>query len=316
MILTKSIQLVFLGFVICLYLLFGLGQKPTLAANLTNAKSISQETTQTIPESLNFKSSVDRFLTSIPDGYYTIATVEDLKSVIDTSQPLLIDVREPSEYKSGYIPNAVSIPLRALTQNLDQIPSDRPVVLYCSTGYRSGIGVMTLQLLGYENVRGFPLSFAGWKDAGEKIAISNIRELKEASGQMLYQARQTLKDQHGNNWQAIAFKRIKPEGKMSFYLRLVGFPGVTEIDRSQSLTLTNSLGEILTATEASGNMFAESAITEPNVGQYDLQPLLSQLQAEIPLTLSLPTIGGESISLSVPSSFVEEWRIVDRHKSP
>ncbi len=147
-------------------------------------------------------------------------------------------------------------------------------------------------------------------------AIAAISQIEEAPKQMVYQTRQTLKDQHGNNWQAIAFKRIKPKGKTSFYLRLVGFPGVTAIDRSQPLTLTNSLGEILTATETSNDMFADSAITEPNVGQYDLQPLLPQLQAEIPLILSLPTIGGESISLSVPSSFVEEWQIVDSHKSP
>jgi Protein of unknown function (DUF3122) len=89
---------------------------------------------------------------------------------------------------------------------------------------------------------------------------------------------------------------------------------VTKIDRSQPLTLTNSLGKTLTATEASGDIFTESASPEPSVGQYDLQPLLPQLQVEIPLKLSLPTIGGESISLSVPPSFVEEWQTVSGYK--
>jgi hypothetical protein len=182
--------------------------------------------------------------------------------------------------------------------------------MYCSTGYRSAMGVMTLQLLGYENVHGFPLSFAGWKDAGEKIAVSNIRELKEASGQMVYQSRQTLKDQHGNNWQAIAFKRIRNDGKTSFFLRLVGFPKVAEIDRSQPLTLTDSLGKVLTATDSSNDIFTDVFEPQPNVGQYNLQPLLSQLQAEIPLKLSLPIIGDEAISLSIPPNFVEEWKAI------
>jgi len=43
-------------------------------------------------------------------------------------------------------------------------------VLYCSTGYRSSMGVMTLHLLNYDNVQGFPPSFAGWKASGEAIA--------------------------------------------------------------------------------------------------------------------------------------------------
>jgi rhodanese-related sulfurtransferase len=302
MMFKKLIQTILLGCTIILCLFFGIAH--------------SQSESATLPASSNLQLGIDRFLSSIPSGYYTISTVEELKNVIDNSQPLLVDVRESSEYQSGYIPSAISIPLRTLAQNLDQIPSDRPVILYCSTGYRSALGVMTLQLLGYENVRGFPLSFVGWKDAGEKIAASNIRELQERSGQMVYQARQTLKDQHGNNWQAIAFKRIRNDGKTSFFLRLVGFPNVAEIDRSQPLTLTNSLGEILTATDSSNYIFTDTFEPQPNVGQYNLQPVLSQLQAEIPLKLSLPIIGDEAISLSVPPSFVEEWQTVGNYKSP
>ncbi|MEH2270295.1 MAG: rhodanese-like domain-containing protein [Nostoc sp.] len=107
---------------------------------------------------------------SIPSGYYTIAKVEDLKSLMTNRQPLLVDVREPSEYRSGHIPGATNIPLRTLARNLSKIPSDRPVVLYCSAGYRSAMGVMTLHLLNYDNVQGFPPSFAGWKASGEAIA--------------------------------------------------------------------------------------------------------------------------------------------------
>ena len=121
---------------------------------------------------LNVESGVDRFLTSIPSGYYTIANVEGLKNLLKNSQTLLVDVREPSEYRSGHIPNAINIPLRTLSHNLEQIPRDRPVVLYCSSGYRSAMGVMTLHLLNYENVQGFPPSFVGWKASGEAIAYS------------------------------------------------------------------------------------------------------------------------------------------------
>ncbi|MHC5775938.1 DUF3122 domain-containing protein [Nostoc sp.] len=141
-----------------------------------------------------------------------------------------------------------------------------------------------------------------------------IRELEEAPGQMVYQSRQTLKDQHGNGWQAVAFKRIRPNEQTSFELRLVGFPGGVEIDRSQPLTLTNSLGKTLTARDVSSNIFTEAAKAEPNVGQYNLQPTLPELQAEIPLTLTLPILKSEAIRLSVPTSLVQEWQTVSSYE--
>jgi rhodanese-related sulfurtransferase len=161
-----------LGFAIWFCLLVGVGQNPSIAATLTQAESISQAKMQTQSEPRNLESGVDRFLTSIPTGYYTIANVEGLKNLLKNSQTLLVDVREASEYQSGHIPNAINIPLRTLSHNLNQIPRNRPVVLYCSSGYRSAMGVMTLHLLGYENVQGFPPSFVGWQAAGEAIASS------------------------------------------------------------------------------------------------------------------------------------------------
>ncbi|MEA5480593.1 rhodanese-like domain-containing protein [Pseudanabaena galeata UHCC 0370] len=114
--------------------------------------------------------SLDKYLMAIPSGYYTIADVEELKSLMADHQALLVDVREPSEYQLGHIPNAINIPLRTISRNLSKILSDRPVVLYCSTGYRSSMGVMTLHLLNYDNVKGFPPSLSGWKQAGEAIS--------------------------------------------------------------------------------------------------------------------------------------------------
>ena len=113
--------------------------------------------------------AIDRFLTTIPKDYYTIKQVEQLKSISKNKNALLVDVREPSEFNSGHIPGAINIPLRTLTQNLDKIPQNRPVILYCTTGYRTAMGVMSLEMLGYHNVSGFPPSIQGWKAAGELL---------------------------------------------------------------------------------------------------------------------------------------------------
>lgn len=135
-----------------------------------------------------------------------------------------------------------------------------------------------------------------------------IRQLEEAPGQTVYQSRQTLKDQQGGSWQAIAFKRIRPDDTAVIYLRLVGFPGTANLDHSQPLTLTDSMGKTLTALDVSHDMFTDKTQMEPDVGQYDLQPILMQLESAIPLRLILPTLDQSEISLNVSPDVVEEWR--------
>jgi rhodanese-related sulfurtransferase len=172
MIFKKTALSILLWFAICICAAIGIGQSPILASTLAETRSTSQVWMPTLSKPINLKSEVDLYLTSMPAGYYTISSVEKLKSQLENPQTLLIDVRELSEYQSGHIPNAIDIPLRALARNLNRIPLDRPVVLYCSSGYRSAMGVMTLHLLGYEKVQGFPPSFVGWQAAGEAISSS------------------------------------------------------------------------------------------------------------------------------------------------
>jgi rhodanese-related sulfurtransferase len=168
----KSIQILLLGIIFSFYLFFSL--EPNLMASeiSTSSSPIVETDVLSSPQGYpKLEVAVDRYLMSMPSGYYTIANVEELKDLMANSQPLLIDVREPSEYQSGHIPSAINIPLRTLSRNLNKIPSDHPVVLYCSTGYRSSMGVMTLHLLNYDNVKGFPPSLSAWKAAGEAIAL-------------------------------------------------------------------------------------------------------------------------------------------------
>lgn len=141
-------------------------------------------------------------------------------------------------------------------------------------------------------------------------AIAAIRYVDEAPGQFVVQSRQTLTDQHGYSWQAIAFKRRQSGRSVNFDLRLVGFPGVVTIDRTQPLTLTSSLGETWTAIDSSSRIFSDSGAPQPHVGQYDLQPLVADLPVAIPIRLSVPTIGQHPIQLSVPPSVIQEWRQV------
>lgn len=136
-----------------LLLMMGLGAPAAIAASEPPACAAETAEPPLVSDTLK----------SIPSGFYGILKTEDLKTLIADENPLLVDVREPGEFLIGHIPGAVNIPLRSLTDRLDEIPRDRPVVLYCSTGYRTGIGVMALHMLGYDNVKGYPPSYQGWK---------------------------------------------------------------------------------------------------------------------------------------------------------
>lgn len=141
-------------------------------------------------------------------------------------------------------------------------------------------------------------------------ALAAIRQFEEASGQVLYQSRETLWDGHRHSWQAIAFQRSQPNEGFHVYLRLVAFPGTADIDRSQPLVLTNSLGEILKAADTSSQIFTDASSAQPNVSQYDLQPILNQLRAEMSWHLQIPSNQGEPVTLFVPSVVVEEWHTI------
>ena len=62
----------------------------------------------------------------------------DFQNVLEsTEKRMLIDVREPGEYKTGYINGAKNIPLSQLSGRLGEIPKDKAVFLYCRSGMRS-----------------------------------------------------------------------------------------------------------------------------------------------------------------------------------
>lgn len=65
---------------------------------------------------------------------------------------LVIDVREPGEYRSGYIPGAVNIPLSQLKHRLDELPKDRSLLLYCRSGMRSKNAARILSKNGYKDL--------------------------------------------------------------------------------------------------------------------------------------------------------------------
>ncbi len=117
---------------------------------------------------------VDEYLTAIPEGYMNVGKVDAFKEILANTSPVVIDVREVSEYEAGHIAGAVNIPLRTLTENLDKIPADMPVFIYCASGHRAGLALSSLRVLGYDNVKAFSPGWKGWSAANEPVSMDAV----------------------------------------------------------------------------------------------------------------------------------------------
>lgn len=65
---------------------------------------------------------------------------------------LLIDVRTPQEFADGHIAGAINIPVEEIGGRLNEVPDDKPVVLYCRSGNRSAQAANILVGAGYTGV--------------------------------------------------------------------------------------------------------------------------------------------------------------------
>jgi len=71
----------------------------------------------------------------------------------DLSKVTLVDVRTADEASLGSIPGAVNIPLDDLRERMNEIPTDRPVYLFCGVGLRGYLASNILKGHGYTDVR-------------------------------------------------------------------------------------------------------------------------------------------------------------------
>jgi len=65
-------------------------------------------------------------------------TPEEGRALVQHKENLvIIDVRNHNEFIAAHYPNAVNIPVTELEARLNEIPTGRPVLLYCARGVRS-----------------------------------------------------------------------------------------------------------------------------------------------------------------------------------
>lgn len=75
---------------------------------------------------------------------------------------LLLDVREPDERETARIEPSLHIPMREVPDRLDELPSDREIIVYCHGGTRSAMIAGFLEGKGYRSVANLHGGIDAW----------------------------------------------------------------------------------------------------------------------------------------------------------
>ncbi len=79
--------------------------------------------------------------------------MKTIQEIINNGNVTIIDVRTSSEFGVSHYPDAINIPLDELSRHLSLLKEDnKPVILYCRSGNRSGIGMNFLHQQGLKEV--------------------------------------------------------------------------------------------------------------------------------------------------------------------
>ncbi|MDY6981422.1 MAG: rhodanese-like domain-containing protein [Pseudomonadota bacterium] len=99
-------------------------------------------------------------------GYASTSPSEAVK-MINREDALVLDVREDTEYQEGHIINAKHLPLSQLSDQMNQLEKhkERPIIVACRSGQRSGQACATLKKAGFDNVYNLGGGIMAWKNA-------------------------------------------------------------------------------------------------------------------------------------------------------
>jgi len=111
-----------------------------------------------------------------------VSAIELQEQLAKGDCPYLIDVRSPQEWKTRHIDESKNIPLQHLASRLSEIPCHHPIVVYCSSGYRSSIATSILEDRQYSNIIELTGGFEAWEMAVVHPSLQSPEALQQPGG--------------------------------------------------------------------------------------------------------------------------------------
>ncbi|MDD3858865.1 MAG: FAD-dependent oxidoreductase [Bacteroidales bacterium] len=94
----------------------------------------------------------------------------------DQNDVFILDIRTKEEYELGSIENAHHIDLNTLRQNLDIIPKDKKIIVFCAVGQRGYLASRILSQHGFKEVYNLSGGYKTYEIANEKQSNEDIFE--------------------------------------------------------------------------------------------------------------------------------------------
>ncbi|MBK5251685.1 MAG: rhodanese-like domain-containing protein [Peptostreptococcaceae bacterium] len=122
--------------------------------------------------------AVENYFADKPAHNYKIAQDAFVEKVKNEEDMFVLDIRQPDVYAEGHIKGAINAPWGvAISDNLDKLPMDKPVYVYCYTGQTAGQTVALLNFAGFE---AYSVNL-GWNLGISKVAGVESVTVTEAS---------------------------------------------------------------------------------------------------------------------------------------
>jgi len=96
--------------------------------------------------------AVNSYFANLPSDNAMIGQKALIEKVKDGEDLFILDIRKAADYKKGHVEGAVNLPWGSgkIADNLDKLPGDEPIYVYCYTGQTANQTVGLLNFAGFE----------------------------------------------------------------------------------------------------------------------------------------------------------------------
>lgn len=108
-------------------------------------------------------------------GFSPSVTASELDSFLEDKKPVFVDVRDIFAFEKSHVEGAIHIPLELLPQELENIPTDRPVIVYDETGKKGHQALRTLLGAGFEDVTNISGGHTSLQRQARTVGFSEIK---------------------------------------------------------------------------------------------------------------------------------------------
>ncbi len=102
--------------------------------------------------------------------------VHELNAALPPTELQILDVRTPGERQAGHVPGSTYIFLPELSQKAKRLDKNRPVAVYCDSGYRASLASSLLLRMGFQDVHNVPGSWKAWKALGYEVQTPDVQK--------------------------------------------------------------------------------------------------------------------------------------------